>query len=70
MSSRPCAALDAHAENSGARIAGTTKVVRTGTAIEKSRLPLRKWTFAIYINVTSLMSVSSMKLHRDLRVPS
>ena len=42
--------------------------VRTGTAIEKSRLPLRKWAFAIYINVTSLKSVSSMKLHRDLRV--
>ena len=42
--------------------------VRTGTAIEKSRLPLRKWAFAIYINVTSLKSVSSMKLHRDLKV--
>ena len=42
--------------------------VRTGTAIEKSRLPLRKWVFAIYLNVTSLKSVSSMKLHRDLKV--
>ena len=42
--------------------------VRTGTAIEKSRLTLRKWAFAIYINVTSLKSVSSMKLHRDLKV--
>ena len=42
--------------------------VRTGTAIEKSRLPLRKWVFAIYLNVTSLKSVSSLKLHRDLKV--
>ena len=42
--------------------------VRTGTAIEKSRLPLRKWVFAIYIVVTSLKSVSSMKLHRDLGI--
>ena len=42
--------------------------VRTGTALECSRLPLRKWVFAVYIYVTNLKSVSSMKLHRDLRV--
>ena len=42
--------------------------VRTGTAIESSRLPLRKWAFAIYLYVTSLKGVSSMKLHRDLKV--
>ena len=42
--------------------------VRTGTAIEKSRLPLRKWVFATYLFVTSLKGVSSMKLHRDLKV--
>ena len=42
--------------------------VKTGTAMEKSRLPLRKWVFAIYLNLTSLKSVSSMKLHRDLKV--
>ncbi len=42
--------------------------VRTGTAIEKSRLPLRKWAFAVYLYVTSLKGVSSMKLHRDLKV--
>ena len=42
--------------------------VRTGTAMESSRLPLRKWAFAIYLYVTSLKSVSSMKLHRDLQV--
>ncbi len=42
--------------------------VRTGTTLENSRLPLRKWAFAVYLYVTSLKSVSSMKLHRDLRV--
>ena len=42
--------------------------VRTGTAIERSKVPMRKWAFAIYLNVTSLKSVSSMKLHRDLKV--
>ena len=42
--------------------------VRTGTALECSRLPLRKWALAIYLEVTSLKSVSSMKLHRDIGV--
>ena len=42
--------------------------VRTGTNIEKSRLPLRKWIFAIYLFVTHLKGVSSMTLHRDLKV--
>ena len=42
--------------------------VRTGTSIEKSRLKLRKWVFAIYLEATSLKGVSSMKLHRDLDV--
>ena len=42
--------------------------VRTGTALEYSKVTLRKWAIAIYLNVTSLKSVSSMKLHRDLRV--
>ena len=42
--------------------------VRTGTVLQSSRLPLRKWVFAVYLYVTSLKSVSSMKLHRDLGV--
>ena len=42
--------------------------VRTGTALESSRLPLRKWAFAVYIYVTCLKSVSSMKLSRDLKI--
>ena len=42
--------------------------VRTGTTLQSSRLPLRKWAFAVYLYVTNLKGVSSMKLHRDLRV--
>ena len=31
-------------------------------------MPLRKWALAIYLCLTSLKSVSSMKLHRDIGV--
>ena len=42
--------------------------VKTGTVMRKSKLPLRKWAFAIYLHLTSLKGVSSMKLHRDLGI--
>lgn len=42
--------------------------VRTGTPMQNSRVPLRKWAIAIYLCLTSLKSVSSMKLHRDIGV--
>lgn len=42
--------------------------VRTGTALQHTRVPLRKWAYAIYFVLTNLKSVSSMKLHRDLGV--
>lgn len=42
--------------------------VRTGTVMEDSRLPLRKWLFAMYFLTTNLKGVSSMKLSRDLNV--
>ena len=42
--------------------------VKTGTALEGSKVPLRKWVFAFYLETTSLKGVSSMKLHRDLKV--
>ena len=41
---------------------------RTGTVLESSRLPLRKWVWAIYLEITSLKGISSMKLHRDIGV--
>ena len=36
--------------------------------MRKSHIPLRKWVFAIYLHLTSLKGVSSMKLHRDIGV--
>ena len=42
--------------------------VKTGTAMHKSHIPLRKWAFAIYLHLTSFKGVSSMKLHRDIGV--
>ena len=42
--------------------------VRTGTLLETSKVPLRKWAWAIYLHLTSLKGVSSMKLHRDIGV--
>ena len=42
--------------------------VKTGTALEASHVSLRKWAFAVHLEVTSLKGVSSMKLHRDLGV--
>ena len=42
--------------------------VRTGTPMARSNVPLRKWAIAIYLCITSLKSVSSMKLSRDIGV--
>ena len=42
--------------------------LKTGTAMEDSKLALRLWAWAIYLEMTSLKGVSSMKLHRDLGV--
>ena len=42
--------------------------VKTGTALESSKVPLRKWAYAVYLYLTNLKGVSSMKLHRDLKV--
>ena len=42
--------------------------LRTGTSMARSNIPLRKWAIAIYLCLTSLKSVSSMKLHRDFGI--
>ena len=42
--------------------------VKTGTVLQSSKIPMRKWAFAVYLYVTSLKGVSSMKLHRDLKI--
>ena len=42
--------------------------VKTGTVMQSSNLPLRKWAIAIYQILTNIKGVSSMKLHRDLNI--
>lgn len=42
--------------------------VRVGTVMQGSNLGYQKWAIAIYLLCTSLKSVSSMKLHRDLHI--
>ena len=42
--------------------------VKIGTVMEGSNIKLQKWAIAIYLIVTSLKGVSSMKLHRDLKI--
>ena len=42
--------------------------VRTKSVMEASNLGYQTWAIAIYLLSTSLKSVSSMKLHRDLKI--
>ena len=42
--------------------------VKTGTAMEASNLGYQTWAIAIYLFVTNLKGISSMKLHRDLGI--
>ena len=42
--------------------------VRSGTVMQHSNPGYQVWAMAIYLFVTSLKSVSSMKLHRDLNI--
>ena len=42
--------------------------VRTGTVMERSKISIQKWVYAIYLDVTNLKGVAAMKLHRDIGV--
>ena len=42
--------------------------LKSRTIMESSKLSYRVWAIAIYLHVTSLKGVSSMKLHRDLGI--
>ena len=42
--------------------------VRTRSAMEASNIPYQKWAIAFYLFATSLKGVSSMRLHRDLKI--
>ena len=42
--------------------------VKTGSSIQNSKISLRKWAFAIYLYVTNIKGISSMRLHREIGV--
>ena len=42
--------------------------IKTGTMMHSSNIPLSKWAIAFYLHATSLKSISSMKLRRDLGI--
>ena len=42
--------------------------VRTGTVMQSSKLGFQVWAFAIYLLMTNLKGISSMKLHRELSI--
>ena len=42
--------------------------LKTGTVMEGSKLKYRVWAIAIYLLTTNLKGVSSMKLHRELKI--
>ena len=42
--------------------------VKTGTVMHRSKIGLQKWAIAIYLWSVSLTGVSSMRLHRDLKI--
>ena len=39
--------------------------VRTNTFLHGTHVPLRKWVYDIYLMVTNLKGISSMKMHRE-----
>jgi len=42
--------------------------VKIGTVLQCAKVGYRDWVWAIYLHITSLKGVSSMKLHRDLGI--
>ena len=69
-----CGSVDTHGVKSGKPMPYRCRDcrryfgVKTGTLMAESPLPVQTWVYAIYLDVTSLKGVSSMKLCRDLGV--
>lgn len=45
-----------------------TFTVRTGTILERSHVPLRKWMYAMYLLVTSRKGISSLQLSKEIGI--
>ena len=50
------------------KVCGRKFSAKSNSVMESSRLGYQIWAIAVYLLTTSLKSVSSMKLHRDLKV--
>ena len=46
----------------------TDFTVRTGTIFERSKIPLHKWLYAMYLLVTARKGISSVQLHAQIGV--
>lgn len=42
--------------------------VRTGTVMERSKIPLHKWLYAMYLLVTARKGISSMQLSKEIGI--
>src|SRR5579863_4419486 len=42
--------------------------IRTGTIFERSKVPLHKWVYAMYLLVTARKGISSMQLAKEIGV--
>ena len=42
--------------------------VRYGTVMQSTKLSYQQWAIAVYLELSSLKGVSSMKLHRDIGI--
>lgn len=42
--------------------------IRTGTIFERSKVPLNKWVYAMYLLVTARKGISSMQLAKEIGV--
>ena len=42
--------------------------VRTGTILERSKVPLHKWLYAMYLLVTARKGISSMQLAKEIGI--
>lgn len=47
---------------------GEAFTVRTGTVMERSKIPVQKWLHAMYLLVTSRKGISSMQLSKELSI--
>ncbi len=43
-------------------------MVRKGTVMEGTKMPYRTWAIGLYLHLTNIKGISSMRLHRELGI--